>query len=150
MLLFLKNNVENKSEKGALEMGFTKKFSWGIVFCAVLVLSCFAAESFAAAGKETYVLENEAVYRVKADGKREKIEDVYITAVGINGGADGGIFWFVVDPYANEAMEGSESGIYFFDDKDKLIFFMPYEDAGMVGGISFSNDCKQMVLDTGT
>ena len=132
-------------------MSFARKFTWAFVFCAVAVLFCFVAESRAAQKKqEKYVLEKETIYRVKADGKRQKIEDVDVMAFGINGGADGGIFWFIVDPEANEAMKGSKSGIYFFDDKDKPLFFLPYEDASMVSNIIFSPDGKQMVLDEGS
>ena len=127
-------------------MSFTKK--WAVAICAMFVLFSVTRESFA--DTEKYILEKEAVYRVKDDGTRLKIEDVNIMAVGINAGADGGIFWFGVDPNTNEAMEGSASGIYFFDDKEKPLFYMPYEDAGMVGGIFFNNDCTQMVLDMGT
>ena len=131
-----------------MKVNYTKKFSWIVVFCAVLVLFCFAADSFAAA--EKYVLEEGEVFRVKSDGKRQKIEDVGITEAGLNGGAGGSIYWFSVDPNENEAMEGSESGIYFFDANGKPLFYMPYEDAGMVGSVLFSNDGKQIVLDVGT
>ena len=134
--------------KGVMQVNFTKRFSWVIVFCAVFVLFCFPVESYAAG--EKYVLEKGTVHRVKSDGKRQKIEDVDIRSFEINGGAGGGIFWFCVDPNENEAMKGSEIGIYFFDENEKPLFFMPYEDAWIVGDIIFSDDGKQMVLDVGT
>jgi hypothetical protein len=134
-------------EEGVIRMKFVKKFSWKIGFLAALVsFCCFAA--FAA--EEKYVLEKETVYRVKSDGKRQKIEDAGIMAFGIEGGAKGGIFWFAVDPEANESMKGSKGGIYFFDDKDKFLWFLPYDDAATVSNILFSPDGKQMVLDAGT
>ena len=130
-------------------MKFEEKFSWKIGFFAVLVSFCFAA-FVAAAEEEKYVLEKETVYRVKSDGKRQKIEDASIMAFGSEGGAKGGIFWFAVDPEANESMEGSKGGIYFFDDKDKFLWFLPYDDAAQVSNILFSPDGKQMVLNAGT
>ncbi|MCL2029151.1 MAG: hypothetical protein FWG97_01875 [Deltaproteobacteria bacterium] len=125
------------------------------VFLVMSALAVSSATSVADEGKsfaaqEKYTLEKETVYRVKADGKRVEIEDANVTMVGTNGGADGTIFWFIVDPNVNEAMEGSESGIYFFGDEDNLLFFMPYEDADMLNGIYFNENCKQMVLEAGT
>jgi hypothetical protein len=104
--------------------------------------------SFAA--EEKYVLEKGTVHRVRADGKRQRIEDVHVMASEIDGGAKGSISWFAVDPDENDAMQGSKSGIYFFDEKNKPLFFMPFEYATMIGGIFFSDDGKQMLLDVGT
>jgi hypothetical protein len=97
------------------------------------------------AAEEKYILEKKVVYRVNAEGKRQKIDDISIMT-----GAKGAILWFAVDKYINEAMEGSQSGIYFFEDKEKPLFFLPYEGAGTVADILFSPDGKQIVLDDGT
>ncbi len=124
-------------------MNSARKFSWKVVCCTLLALLCLAATAFAA--KETYVLEKETVYRVAPDGTRQKIENVDVMPA-----ENVGIFWVAVDPENNEEMKGSEGGIYFFDDKDQPLFFLPYEDAATVGNIFFSPDGKQMVMDTGT
>ena len=128
-------------------MSCAKRFSWRVIFCASLLLLCFAASAFAAG--DSYVLEDGKVFRVDSAGQRKQIETVDVMASALGDGK--GISWFAVDPNVNEEeMAGSESGVYFFDYKDDLLFFMPFEDAGIIGNIFFSPDGKQMVMDTGT
>jgi len=126
-------------------VSFTKK--WSVVFCVMAILFCSAVSSFAA--EEKYILEKETVYRVNAEGKRQKIEDVNVVPFEFEKGVKSGA-WFAVDSEMNDAMEGSENGIYFFDDKDEPLFFLPFGDASYVSGIIFSPDGRQILLDTGT
>ncbi|MDR1978391.1 MAG: hypothetical protein LBQ42_06625 [Synergistaceae bacterium] len=124
-----------------------KGFLWRFAVCAALFVALAASTAFAA--EETYVLEGETVYRVR-DGKKTLIENAEVRSQRIDSGAGGGIFWFTVDSQASEVMAGSKSGVYFFDDKGKALRFLPYDYAFTIGDIVFSDDGKQMVLDTGT
>ena len=56
--------MENKFEKGVVDVGFTKKFSCGIVFCAVLVLSASQAAEAAFMRQYTFVNKNNFTVQV--------------------------------------------------------------------------------------
>jgi hypothetical protein len=142
--------LEFNNLKGVIVMmfsNFSKFFLRSFAVCTVLFVLLAAGTALAA--EDTYVLEGESVYRVRG-AKKTLIEEAEIMAHGINGGADGGIFWFAVDPVAYESMANTKGGIYFFDEKGKSLKVLPYEDAAMVSNIYFSDDGKQMVLDEGT
>jgi hypothetical protein len=126
----------------------TNKLSLAVITCIISFYLCFAASSYAVEDK--YVLEKETVYRVSVDGKRQKIEDIDILVSEIEGDTTERIFWFSVDSAENDSMKGSKSGIYFFDEKDNLHFFLPNEHPSMVSEILFSPFGEQMVLDSGT
>jgi len=111
--------------------------------CVFMLLESPAACSDSA--EEKYILENRVIYRVKADGQRRKIDSFNVRA-----SADGTILWFSVYDDMQEATCGSESGVYFFDDKEQPLFYLPWVGAGVVADIYFSPDNKQMVLDGGT
>jgi hypothetical protein len=100
------------------------------------------------AAEETYVIDSKGestkAFRVMADGKRVEIED---PDVGVSD-AEAHIYWLPVDGGENgrEEMAGSKSGIYFFDNKDKPLYFLPFEETRNVSDISFSPDRKHILL----
>jgi hypothetical protein len=119
------------------------KFSRFICFAAVLLLSL---ETMAFAAEETYAIDSKGdstrVFRVMTDGKRVEIEGAGVGASD----ADASIYWLHVDGGENgrKEMTGSKSGIYFFDNKDKPLYFLPYE--GEVNDVSFSPDRKYILV----
>lgn len=106
-------------------------------------LAFSAAGAFAA--EESYILKEGRVYRVSA-GKETLLED---EEPGRNSTDKGLYSWILVDPELNEAMKGSESGIYFFLGEDgKLAGFMPLEAAGF-SELQFSPDGEKFLVSWG-
>ncbi len=114
----------------------------GLCLFGMLVLT----GSGAFADQEAYVLEDEKIYRVYADGNRELLEEEFPGQCGTEQGL---FFWVVVDPELSEAMEGSERGIYFFDEQENPRGFLPFEGASYCG-VLFSPDGERFLLSCGT
>ena len=123
-------------------MEYAAKFSRVMFVLAAVILLTAAA----AAAEETYVIDSKGesvrVFRVSADGKRLEIEGQY---VGVSG-EESGVFWLHVDggKYGRNEMTGSQSGIYFFDQHDKPLWFLPYEEE--VNDVSFSPGLKHVLI----
>ncbi len=98
------------------------------------------------AGQETYILDHDMVYRVDADGNRALLEEEqpgqYATEKGLYS-------WILVDPELSDAMEGSESGIYFFDESETSLGFLPFQGAAYCA-IAFSPDGERFLVSFGT
>ena len=97
------------------------------------------------AADEEFFLENKVVYRKRANEKPEKIEEANVNITALDNKT---ILWFVANP---EVMECSRMGIYFFDDEEIPLFFLPHDFAFWVNDVViFSPDGKQMVVGYGT
>jgi len=121
-----------------------KKIGLALGLCLFGMLVLTRAGAFA--DQETYVLEDEKIYRVYADGNRELLEEEFPGQCGTEQGL---FFWVVVDPELSEAMEGSERGIYFFDEQENPRGFLPFEGASYCS-VLFSPDGERFLLSCGT
>ncbi len=117
-------------------------------FCGLLLCVLGVALSAwpALAGRESYALKDGKVYQVDADGKRKLLEDAEPGQYG----TDKGVYsWILVDPELSDAMKGSKSGIYFFDESEKPQGFLPFDGAAYCS-VTFSPDAEKIVINFGT
>jgi hypothetical protein len=105
--------------------------------------------SLADESREIYLLDskgkNPKVYRVRPGGKRVEIKmpEEGSPAVTARLGKTGGITWLCVDD-RHEGMEDSRRGVYFFDENDKPICFLPCEASPYA--VVFAPDMKHTLL----
>ncbi len=121
-----------------------KKIGLALGWCLFGMLVLTGSGAFA--GQEAYMLEDEKVYRVYSDGNRELLEEEFPGQCATERGL---FFWVVVDPELSEAMEGSEKGIYFFDEGENPRGFLPFEGAAYCS-VLFSPDGERFLLSCGT
>ena len=114
--------------------------------CVCLFGLVFLMESAAFADEERYFLRDQRNYRVHPDETEDFLEEetpeFWATEKGIYS-------WIVVDPEFSDAMQGSESGIYFFDEQENPRGFLPLEGAAYCSVI-FSPDGERFILSCGT
>ncbi|EFC91380.1 hypothetical protein Dpep_1354 [Dethiosulfovibrio peptidovorans DSM 11002] len=116
--------------------------------CVFLLASImFVLLAFPAlAAQESYVLKEGCAFRVKADGKEIKLEEdqpAYWST-------DSGMYsWIIVDPELSDAMKGSKSGIYFFNELEEPLGFLPFEGAAYCN-VSLSPDGEMITISFGT
>ena len=98
------------------------------------------------AAQESYVLKEGAAFRVNADGKEIELEEdqpEYCLT-------DSGMYsWIIVDPELSDVMKGSKSGIYFFNEFEEPLGFLPFEGAAYCN-VSLSPDGEIIAIIFGT
>ncbi|MBL3592324.1 MAG: hypothetical protein JMJ93_02300 [Synergistaceae bacterium] len=113
------------------------------LFLCLLALTLWGAPLFAV---QEYVLEKGQVYRVGPGGEKILLED---EEPGLSATNRGIYSWVLVDPELSEAMKGSTSGIYFFDEKEYPLGFLPFEGAAYCD-VAFSPDGEMIAVNFGT
>lgn len=121
-----------------------KKGLYCLSFCLFAMILLVA--SAALAGQETYILEDGMAYRVDADGNKTLLEE---ELPGQHATEKGIYSWILVDPELSDAMKGSKSGFYFFDEFETPLGFLPFEGAAYCD-ISFSPDGERFIVNFGT
>ncbi len=115
------------------------------VFLLASIMSVLLALP-ALAAQESYVLKEGSAFRVNADGKEIKLEEdqpAYWST-------DSGMYsWIIVDPELSDAMKGSKSGIYFFNELEEPLGFLPFEGAAYCN-VSLSPDGEMITISFGT
>ncbi len=114
--------------------------------CVCLFGLVFLMGSAAFADEETYFLRDQRVYRVYPDGTEDFLEE---ETPGFWATENGIYSWIVVDPEFSDAMQGSESGIYFFDEQENPRGFLSLKGAAYCNVI-FSPDGERFILSCGT
>lgn len=114
------------------------------MFLLTLVTMVFLALP-AMAAQETYVIKEGAIFRVKADGEAIELEE----ELGYCSTDNAMYSWLLVDPELSESMKGSESGIYFFNELDESLGFLPFEGAAYCN-VSLSPGADMITINFGT
>ena len=91
-------------------------------------------------------LEGDMIYRIDKNGERTLLNE---EEPGWCATESGTFSWILVDPELSDAMEGSESGIYFFDESGMFWDFLPLEGAAYCD-VSFSPDGERFLVSRGT
>ncbi len=110
-----------------------------LIALASLSVSALAAE-------DSYALEGGKIFRVEASGKKLALEE---DQPGYWNTDKGMYAWILVDPELSEGMKGSKSGIYFFDEEEKPIGFLPMDGAAY-SYVTFSQDGETLAIGNGT
>lgn len=115
------------------------------VFLLASIMSVLLALP-ALAAQESYVLKEGSAFRVNADGKEIKLEE---DQPGYWSTDSGMYSWIIVDPELSDAMKGSKSGIYFFNETEEPLGFLPFEGAAYCS-VSLSPDGEMITISFGT
>ena len=125
-------------------MSVLRKSVCGVALCVLCTVFLFGSAAFA--DQETYTLEGDMIYRIDKGGERTLLKEEQPG----RSATDSGVFsWILVDPELSDAMAGSESGIYFFDESGMFWDFLPLEGAAYCD-VSFSPDGERFLISRGT
>ena len=115
-----------------------------LIMVTLAVLLSLTISAFAA--QDSYILEDGKIFRVQSSGKRIAMEE---EQPGYWNTDKGTYAWILVDPELSDEMKGSKSGIYFFDEGEKSLGFLPMDGAAY-SYVTFSQDGELLAIGNGT
>jgi hypothetical protein len=125
-----------------MKMNFSKKFSFGIIFCAALLLFCFAAYS---ADTGAFSLKGGRVHKGGAELDCEVNE--------VPRGTEGPVrYWSAFGESAGGSVTEDETGVRFFSQDGACLMFVPLESEYECQNVSFSpgGGGKNFVIESGS
>jgi hypothetical protein len=113
---------------------------WVLLFCAILAAVGFTSPAWAAKPEDVFAFDSETQdWVLKSGGEAE--------GAPRGGQIDEGLWFYVVNPDADDAAKGLDSGILLYDAKGKKYSFLPLDEEHIgVENVFFSPDKKRIVV----